>query len=164
MTSPTPPTLDFDRSIQASENLAAVIYNLSELCLMAHTLRAVEWHITEEYNKDEFPIILVVEPGVLKRWRSKSWCFPTASFAYIWIDDSLDRDQKRICIAHEAYHILEYFKPVKSDPVRLEDICDQFANALCRQHDGFYRNPDKIKACMFGRLPINSKRNAESHA
>jgi hypothetical protein len=159
MTPHTPPPMDYTTSMQAAENLAEVIYNLSEQCLMAHTLRAVEWHITREYNKDEFSIILVVEGGVQNRWHSKSWSFPTSTCAYIWVDETLDRDQKRVCIAHEAYHILEYMRPVKSNPPRLEDVCDHFANNLCKQHDAFYKNPAKVKACEFGKLPVNSKRN-----
>jgi hypothetical protein len=53
-------TMDFAESVAAAENLANVVYNLSERCLMAHTLRAVEWHVCEEYNKNVFPIILTV--------------------------------------------------------------------------------------------------------
>ena len=160
MTGPVLPAMDYARSIAAAENISGVIYNLSEQCLMAHTLRAVELHITREYNKNEFPIILVVEDGVIKRWNSKSWTFVTADCAYIWIEQELSRDQKRVCIAHEAYHVLEFFRPVKSDKSRIEDICDQFANDLCRKHDLFYRDPDKVKTCMFNGLPINSKRHS----
>ena len=158
MTTPALPAMDYDRSITTAENIAGVIYNLSEQCLMAHTLRAVEWHITREYNKNVFPIVLTVEEGVIDRWHSKSWTVVTADFAHIFIEHELSRDQKRVCIAHEAYHVLEFFRPVKSDRNRIEDICDQFANELCRKHDQFYRNPEKVKTCMFGRLPINSKR------
>jgi hypothetical protein len=158
MTNPALPAMDFTRSIAAAENISGVIYNLSEQCLMAHTLRAVEWHITREYNKNEFPIILTVEDGVIDRWRSKSWTIVTADSAHVFIEQSMSRDQKRVCIAHEAYHVLEFFRPVKSDKSRIEDICDHFANDLCGKHDAFYRDPVKVKSCIFGKLPINSKR------
>ena len=36
------PQMSLVQSVAAAENLAHVIYNLSERCLMAHTLRAVE--------------------------------------------------------------------------------------------------------------------------
>jgi hypothetical protein len=154
-----PPVMNLVDSLVSAENFAGVIYNLSEQCFMAHTLRAVECHITREYNKTEFPIILVVEDGVQSRWNSKSWSFPTGTCAYIWVDEKLDRDQMRVCIAHEAYHIIEYFRPTKSSREHLEEVCDKFANELCTQHDAFYKNPEKVKKCEFGRLPINSKRH-----
>jgi Zn-dependent peptidase ImmA (M78 family) len=150
--------MDFTSSILAAENLSEVVYGLSERCLMAHSIRAIEWQITREYNKNVFPIVLIVEKGVHERWRSKSWAIVTADNAYIFIEEELSRDQKRVCIAHECYHILEFFRPVKSDKAKIEDVCDRFANELCKKHNAFYNNPEKVNECKFGKLPINSKR------
>ena len=150
--------MDFAESINAAENLATVVYNLSERCLMAHTLRAVECHICAEYNKHFFPITLTVEKGVQIRSQAKSSVFVTDHNAYIFIEEELSRDQQRVCIAHECYHILEFFKPKKSDKSRIEDICDQFANAVCMQHKAFYDSPEKVaQFCKFGQLPIKSR-------
>jgi hypothetical protein len=150
--------MDFEQSIAAAENLSNLVYTLSERCLMAHTLRAVEWHICDEYNKIVFPITLTVEADVLRRHRSKSYVVATAYNASIFIEETLSRDQKRVCIAHECYHILEFFQPNKSFGARIEDICDQFANDLCRKHKAFYDSPDKIaQFCKFTNLPINSR-------
>ncbi len=44
--------MDYAESIVSAENLANLIYIRSELCLMAHTIRAVEWHVCKEYNKN----------------------------------------------------------------------------------------------------------------
>jgi hypothetical protein len=155
---PQPP-LGFEESIEAAQNLAAVIYNLSEQCLMAHTIRAVEWYVTREYQKPRYSIVLQVEAGVNKRWGAKSWALLRPESAVILIDEDLSRDQKRVCVAHECYHVLEQFRLRKSDQHRIEDICDQFANDLCKKHDKFYRDDAKIALCRFGSLPINSKRH-----
>lgn len=152
------PSLDYAASTTSALNLAEVIYSQSERCLMAHTLRAVESFIAKEYQKPHFTIALQVEQGVQARWKSKSWIIIRPNDAIILIDEGLSRDQKRVCIAHECYHLLDQFRPNRSDPKAIEEICDHFANALCEQHNKFYRDPQKIAQCQFNGLPINAKR------
>ena len=151
--------MDLAESMTAAGNLAEVIYNLSERSLMAHTLRAVESHICDEYSKRFFPIGLVVEPGVQARYKGKkSWLLITDKNAQIFVEATLAKDQKRVCIAYECYHILEFFRPKKSHPGNIEDICDAFANALCMKHKAFYDDPHKVaEFCKFGHLPIRSR-------
>jgi hypothetical protein len=148
------PAMDFEQSIAAAGNLAEVIYNLSQQCLMAHTLRACEFHIASEYNKNRFPITLTIEKSTLGK---KSWVLVTGDYAAIFIEENLSRDQQRVCIAHECYHILEFFRPIKSHHPKIEDISDEFANGLCKKHNEFYNDPAKIAACKFLKLPINCK-------
>jgi hypothetical protein len=153
------PRMDYVQSATAAENASSVLYNLSEQCLMAHTLRAVEMYIRNEYKKLIFPIVLQVEKGVRARFRgSKSWTIVTDYNAYISVDEELSHDQKRVCIAHECFHILEFFRPTKSNRERIEEICDIFANKLCEKHHQFYSEPANIEKCKFHGLPINCKR------
>jgi hypothetical protein len=65
--------MDLAQSLECAKNLANIVYTLSECCLMAHTLRAMESHICENYNKIVFPIILTVEPKVFLRFKAKSY-------------------------------------------------------------------------------------------
>jgi Zn-dependent peptidase ImmA (M78 family) len=146
------------RSNIVAENLANVIYNLSEQCLMAHTLRAAESHIRRETGNKSFSIILEIDDKITSRLQKKSHTTyaPQLNNACVVVAPHLDHDQKRVCIAHEVYHIIEHFKAEKTAPKDVEPVCDHFANALCLQHNAFYKDPEKIKKCQFGKLPINS--------
>jgi hypothetical protein len=158
MSEPALPKMTFEHSAATAENASVVIYNLSEQSLMAHTLRAVEAYIRSEYKKSIFPIILLVEKGVRNRHRSKSWTIVTDYNAYISVDEEMSHDQKRVCIAHECFHVLEFFRPVKSERSRIEEVCDIFANKLCEKHHNFYCDGTNIEKCKFHGLPINAQR------
>jgi hypothetical protein len=151
--------MDYPNSVSRAENETSVIYNLAEQSLMAHTLRAVETLIRKEYKKRIFPIILQVEKGVMSRYGSKSWAIVTDFNAFIVVDEDLAHNQKRVCIAHECFHVLEFFRPVKSDRQNIEEICDAFANTLCKKHHEYYCKPENVDKCKFEGLPINCRRH-----
>lgn len=158
MNGDTSPKMDRFQAEATALNAVELIYNLSEQCLMAHTIRAIETHVCREYRKPHYPIILHVDRGVQSRWGSKSWAIVTATVAHVQVEANLSRDQQRVCIAHECYHILEFFRPTKTKKADKEDFCDLFANKLCEKHNSFYNNHEKVSGCKFGHLPINSKR------
>jgi hypothetical protein len=137
--------------------LARAIFASSRKCLMAHTLRAVEEHIRGHSSKKSYPIIVRVVDGMLPRYARISWTLFTPQYAYILVDKGLSHDHKRVCIAHECYHILHGQGTHIPRPDIIEDSADIFANDLCRQHNNFYRDPESLKHCQFSHLPIKSR-------
>ncbi|WP_395753796.1 ImmA/IrrE family metallo-endopeptidase [Prosthecobacter sp.] len=71
----------------------------------------------------------------------------------IFIHPDANKHLARICIAHEIFHLLcelhlwistgrDKWQPIPMND-SLEDLCNQFAWALCEQHDKFNRSEDK---------------------
>ena len=139
---------DFSSDTTAS-GIAKVIYDISTECLMAHSIRAIEHHLREQYD---FTTTIVLCPSkyVLSDSGRLSWCsvaLNTGDPTYIFYQDDpdLDKTRKRFCIAHELYHVIwsaensDNGGAVVARDLRTESACDIFANSLCTLHDEFYK-------------------------
>ena len=139
------------------------VYAISRDCLMAHSIRAVEFYVSHKLQKPHHIILMEdAQDFVLK----KSWCapgIPVSHTSRIWVDPSLPHDEKRFCIAHELYHIVLSVSPLDEalleatakecgvhPKVYIEHLSDKFARDLCNQHHGFYCDPKNIdNHCKF---------------
>ncbi len=134
---------EFER-VAVAEQLAQHIYDTASGCLMAHSIRAVEKYLRETYNFDT-QIVLQPCQHVFRDMGRLSWSSVAANRGHItyitYLDDKdLDKNHKRFCIAHELYHVIWSVGTSSgvSRTTGTEQICDHFANDLCRKHDRFY--------------------------
>lgn len=158
-------TIDHTKDIgDQARDFAGIIYSLSEEAYMAHSIQAVKRYIRERKGNRQENFIIVVRAvsGVDGYSGRKSFVKVWPSKAIILVDKQLNREQKRMCIAHELFHILlcmetflrtaNFNKPDRSR--MLEDSCDLFAKNLCASHHEFYCNRDKVlEFCTFTRFP-----------
>jgi hypothetical protein len=150
------------------ETDANEIYAISENALMAHTIRAAKHcffrkrlglDIQIEPVEDDF-----IEGNSISALFSRYFAHAINHRlvkAKIYIRNDASRPLARFCIAHEIYHLLIQFE--KFDPVfgvwpggyllnrEEEDACDAFAWHLCRQHNDFYWDQEKLAHCRFGK-------------
>lgn len=138
-----------------AEARAKEIYKLSEDCLMAHSIRAVEKHLLEKYDFNT-QIVVAIEDWLRTDLGRVSGCSVPASsgdVTYIYVQNDLEFNMQRFCIAHELYHVLWSVGSTEpgdhSRSVDAEELCDCFANDLCLQHRKFYEkieNVDRLKS------------------
>lgn len=147
-----------------AEELAQIIYDRAVGCLMAHSIRAVEKHLREQYEFDT-QIVLDACPHVRSDTGRLSWCSVAQHSGHItyiryWDDKDLGHNHKRFCVAHELYHIIWSVASSSAVPreVRSEQVCDHFANELCKKHDKFYEEQAKKNNgdIRFHGLPLKS--------
>lgn len=145
----------------AARSIAERVYALSEECLMAHSIRAVERYLLETY-RIHTPIVLKLHPQALTEFGRLSFCsvatatgFPTV----IWVQSDADHNHRRFCIAHELYHVICAISSSSESVPRsryIEDVCDLFANELCRRHHEFHIKPETQARLRFDGLPYRS--------
>jgi len=147
----------YGKQIEETETRARTIYQETTACLMAHSIRAVQTYLKRYHKAKQISVHLV--PKMHESIERYSWLVDNGGDeAKIWVDADQPTDRKRICIAHELYHILLWSDPSVSDIPKNaamsekdaeEEFCDLFANRLCRAHDDFYRSGDAYKAGIF---------------
>ncbi len=145
----------------SAREVANEVYSLSEQCLMAHSIRAVEKYLLEKYA---FPtqIILEISDNVVSDMDRLSWCSPAQNKGdktFIFVDREWgDQDQRRFCVAHELYHIIWSVASV-TPPDRSrngEEVCDIYANRLCELHNEFNTDTAKRASLIFTKIPYRS--------
>jgi hypothetical protein len=146
---------------EEANSIAGEIYDLSTRALMAHSIRGVEQFLAKKYNFNT-QVVLLFEP-VFKHFGRMSWCSVAANsggLTFIAVDDNRDWDNnhRRFCVAHELYHVLWSIGSTRPPQrnIRMEQICDQFANVLCQKHHEFNDNPANIAKLKFHGLPYRS--------
>jgi len=148
--------------------LAKIIYNYSQDCLMAHSIRAFQQHILEKYHA-HYDIVILKRKGLFTITGKKSTLNFFSTGVFVLVDADEPHDQQRACIAHEIYHLIlaaKYISGNDDDQHKLmkklpscrevEDICDVFANDLCTLHHKFYESDEAVKKGIFHNLPIYS--------
>lgn len=145
-----------------ARDLAKEIYEQSKRALMAHSVRAVKEHLRAKHRINHYTIVIRQLTGIQSRYARNSWVVFGQRNATILVDQSLEHDETRVCIAHELFHVLYSFERSTADPKRnrgrlMEDACDVFANELCELHNAFYQDGETIlRRCRFHNLPIYS--------
>jgi Zn-dependent peptidase ImmA (M78 family) len=142
-----------------SHQTAKKVYELSELCLMAHSIRAVQ--------------MLLEQNGVPKYWvnikLSASWKYIgkramaviMPNEADILVDGSISLEDQRKGIAHELAHVLcaKLASRTISSPhgyaykaKAIEDACKIFEEELCARHHKFYTTDQNKPKLLFPSL------------
>jgi hypothetical protein len=166
-----------------AEAFAKELYKLTEATLMAHTIRAFERHMGSHFGFNRYVVRVYVNASVAKRMQHHqrvSYIVFDEAGANIYVDASLNNDRKRVCVAHELYHvhlaaIHGFYRDGKLARMRstlpkgkelgaksVEDYCDVFAARLCTQHDKFYRDPKNLDKLRFQEIPRSSYKNGDA--
>lgn len=149
-----------DKGDQAHQ-WAREIYDLSERCLMAHSIRAVERYIEETLDNALYRQphrIKVIEAKPLMYFRKRAIAFIHVGWSDILVDSeaNIGFEQQRLAIAHELAHIL--FAKCKHGTNRIvrdvetESACAIFEKELCRLHSNFYKDERNVKRLIFHSL------------
>ncbi len=139
---------------QQAHQWAQEIYSISEKCLMAHSIRAVEECVE---RKRQVPFRIRIKQSPTQKYlgrRALAFIKPMA--AEIKVGMELDFENRRLGIAHELAHILFVSlygngKTIAFDKPT-EDACAIFEKQLCSRHDKFYANEENIKKLRFQSL------------
>lgn len=138
---------------------AEEVYNLSKQCLMAHSVRAVEYYIEHKLDNAELRLphkIKVTESSPLMYLGKRAIVYISAVKTEIQVDKDLGFENKRMAIAHELGHIL--FAKCKggnnkiSKDLDTESACQIFERHLCTLHHQFYKDPLNIARIKFPSL------------
>lgn len=136
---------------------ATEIYDLSELCLMAHSIRAVEKSIGNGYG-----IFIREREFFARKVGHPALAYIKGHKTDIVVDRDLSKERKRRSIAHELGHILiaheEYSRngrlTRRADRLA-EDAASLFEVTLCKKHNQFYKTKEKLDGCKFPSLEDN---------
>jgi hypothetical protein len=124
------------------------VYTLSEKCLMAHSIRAVEEYIEKGLGDSQvmrpphrIKIRLCNSQKYLGR-RALAAIDKVKGTTEIQVDKDIGFEQQRLAIAHELAHVLFAIfigdgKFISFDTVT-ESACKLFEEILCVHHDRFY--------------------------
>ncbi len=156
----------------SAEKTAKIIYNESQVALMAHSIRGAVNYFRKREHRVDLGVWVIAdlinrinlnapEKGLTSILETQFVKGVGAEFdrliAKIYIHRDANKHLARICIAHELYHLLlelwefekrscdQWPKIQHPDPLhakKFEDDCNLFALDLCRHHDSFYRNND----------------------
>lgn len=139
------------RKINEAETRAKAIFSAASSALMAHSVRGVETYLKNHLVRTHITIRVV--PNLYKETGRNSFLVDTGGGKVeISLELELTDDYKRICIAHELYHVLIWRDPtMKEQPTKAEteEFCDVFANRLCVACNHFYMSGKAVEAGQF---------------
>jgi len=136
------------------------IFSLSEKCLMAHSIKAVEVWVDRERmatgKNNHFSIR--VRLGHAKKYLGRrAIAVINGDHAEIQVDSEIGHEYQRLAVAHELAHILFWVKKkVQSYDVDTESACGVFEKALCKKHDEFYSDPKNIARLRFSSIQLQN--------
>ena len=143
---------------------AKAVYQQSEQCLMAHSIRAVQAFL-EAKGKGRHWISIKIAPT--KRFLAKrAIAVITPDQTEIVVAGDITFEEQRLAIAHELSHLLFVkFGPGNFDAVRkeasdnhvtvkqlIESSCQVFEKELCKRHHLFYKNEANRTRLLFPSL------------
>jgi len=139
-----------------AHDYAKSIYNLSEKCLMAHSIRSVQQFLEDKgKGKHWISIMMASSERYLGR---RALAFIQPNQTEIFVDSHVELDHQRRGIAHELGHLLfvKFNNSVPPSPMRIdplmEDVCKTFEKDLCKRHHVFYCNQENLKRLLFQTL------------
>ena len=141
---------------------ASQIYQLSEQCLMAHSIRSVQSFL-EKNGKGRHWITITV--GKPKRYLGRrAIAIINPDDTEIVVAEDIGFEHQRLGIAHELAHLLMAklapFSEVKQEVTEagvtpkalIESACSIFEKDLCKRHHEFYSNEANRMKLLFPSL------------
>jgi hypothetical protein len=148
---------------------ALEIFNISEACLMAHSIRAVEEYIQElkvkhglvhPQGSSKYSIRFQIKKGFKSKLGSSARAFIHITHTDIYLDSEMTPELMRRGIAHELGHIVIAMEKrvVNNEPLErqkssyFEDACQIFEKDLCKRHHNHYEDPTRHPKFLFPSL------------
>lgn len=140
----------------AAHAYAKEVYDLSESCLMAHSIRAIQRHLEEKGKGQHWISLTHTKAGQFLHRRAFAIIKP--QYTDIVVNSTVEREQQRRGIAHELAHLI-FVKlrdsvpplPGRINPI-IESACDIFEKDLCKMHHDFYSKEENLKKLLFQSL------------
>jgi hypothetical protein len=135
---------------------AKKVYELSESCLMAHSIRSVQRYLEENGKGRHWISLTPTKSGQLLPRRAFAIIQPQQTD--IIVNLTVEPEHQRRGIAHELGHLLfvKFFhqRPPslgRIDPIT-ESACNVFEKDLCKRHHIFYSLEANLKKLLFNSL------------
>jgi hypothetical protein len=156
-----------DKAIEVAHKLgdnahsfAKEIYDLSESCLMAHSIRAVQSYLEENGKGRHWISLTPSKSGQLLPRRAFAMIKPQETD--IIVNMTVELEHRRRGVAHELAHLL-FVKFSNTRPPSLgridiatEGACSTFEKDLCKRHHNFYSIEANLKKLLFTSLSEHS--------